>query len=130
MTVSTLGGVSYVLPVDDIKVNYLGGGSVLTPGPASTYFIAPYDGLILGWYLVANTVGNLQLDIWKSTTVPNSGDTIVGSDPPKLTGQQVNQNENLTQWITKVTKGDIFGTSITSVSGIENAVLSLRMVKI
>jgi hypothetical protein len=102
-----------------------GSGNVITTG-IKGYAVIPYDCEILAWYIVGDTVGSIEIDVWKSTTIPNGVNSICGTDKPKLVSQQVNQNETLTEWTITVTSGDIVAFNVVSASTITKANLIIK----
>ena len=106
-----------------------GGASVITTGLQPGFFVCPFAGTITGVTLIANTSGSIQLDVWKAATgnIPTSANTIVASDPPKLSTAQQSTDTTLTGWTTTVSVGDVFAISVTSVSGISSLSVSLAI---
>jgi len=105
-----------------------GAGSVLTTG-VKGYIWCPFAGTIQSWYVVADQVGSVSLDVWKvaGPAIPTIANTIVGADPPILVGQQANSNTVLTLWAIPVSVGDMFGFNITSVATIKRVTLVVRV---
>ena len=102
-----------------------GAGSVITTG-IKGYAIIPYDCEILGWYIVADTVGSIEIDVWKAASIPNGTNSICGSDTPKLISVQENQNETLTEWSINVTSGDVVAFNVVSASTVTKVNLIIK----
>ncbi len=86
-----------------------GGGQVIATG-ASNYITLPYDGTIVGWYLMADQVGSISIDIRKciyGNFPPVALDSICGGNYPFLTMDSKNQNGNPVGWTKAITAGDI-----------------------
>lgn len=82
---------------------------------------------ITRWSIMADVVGSIQFDIFKSapgTTYPPST-SIVSAAPPKLISDNFDDNATLTGWTTSVAAGDVLGFSVTSVATIARATLQL-----
>jgi len=105
-----------------------GGSNVLTTGTKG-YIWCPYAGTVQSWYVVADQVGSVVMDVWKTVgpAIPTGANSIVGADPPTLTAQQAASNTTLTLWTLPVSVGDMFGFSITSVSTIKRVTLVVRV---
>lgn len=90
---------------------------------------APFDFNITRISLLANTVGDLVLDIWKDTHAnapPTSSDSIVASAPPTLSSAQKSEDDTLTGWLTNVSVGDWLIINVDSVTDITEATLSVE----
>jgi hypothetical protein len=114
-----------------IGISLDGGGSTITTG-IKGYFVIPYSGTITGWYLAADVVGSLVIDVWKDTIVnmpPNVSDTITGSEKPTLSTQQINSDTTLTTWITTFSVGDVFVYNVDSASSVTKAALTIKILK-
>lgn len=106
-----------------------GAGNVITTG-FKQYLIVPYNCVITGWYIIANTVGSCVIDVWKDITIPTSGDSITGTEKPTLTGQQTNSDSSLSTWTTTVNANDIIGFNVDSISGLSKITLVIKVRKI
>jgi hypothetical protein len=90
--------------------------------------VIPYNGTILGWYIIANTTGSIVVDIWKDSFAnypPTVGDTITGTEKPTLSSQNKNSDLTLTTWTTNVVAGDVVRFKVDSVDGVLNSVTVL-----
>lgn len=120
ITVTT--GLSFVID---------GGGSAITSG-AKGMIEVPFAGTITRWTVVADVSGSIEIDIWKdfvSSSPPTSGDTITGSDRPRLTSASWNVSTALTGWTTAVSTGDILRFNVVSASTVTNVLLALRITR-
>jgi hypothetical protein len=82
--------------------------------------IIPYNGTILGWYIIGDTTGSIVVDIWKDSFAnypPTVGDTITGTEKPTLASQNKNSDLTLTTWNTSVLAGDVVRFKVDSVDG-------------
>lgn len=111
-----------------IGYQFFEGGAELTPG-TKVYLIVPGDCVIESWTLLADAVGDLELDIQSTTFVnfPAGFTSIVGGSPPELNPAQKGFDDVLTGWTTSLPKGTILALEIVSVSGIANATLQLSV---
>ncbi len=95
-----------------------GGGSVFTTGTKG-YIRVPYSGTISKWTLMADTIGNVTVNIYKDTIgnyPPVVSDTITATTPPSLTATYVRETTSLPSWVTTVTAGDIFAFNVDTVT--------------
>ncbi len=93
-----------------------GGGSVISTGVKRYSCRSPYAGNITGWEIAGGETGIVTFDIWKTdySTVPQVGNSIVGSDYPKSTGLQFTSSTDtsLSGWDRAFNSGDIFAIVI------------------
>lgn len=90
---------------------------------------APFDFNITRVSILADDVGDLELDIWKDTHAnapPTVADSIVASAPPALTNDQVYEDDTLTGWLTQVSVGDWLIVNVNSVTTVTEATLSIE----
>jgi hypothetical protein len=131
MTVGTY-GVSDELIVEDIVINYDGGGVPLSAGVQPSYYTIPYRARIVGWYIVGNPQGSIIVDILKlpNGQIPSISDSICGSEKPTLNSEFTNNDLQLTSWNKQVYPGDTFGTVIESAVFVTNCTLTLKLQKL
>ena len=106
--------------------------SVITDGLKGSIII-PYNATIQSWTIIANTSGNVSIDIWKDTFnnyPPTSGDSIVGMEYISLNNEQKNQDLNLTSWNTSVSFGDILSFRIISATTISKVYVMINVLKL
>jgi hypothetical protein len=89
-----------------------------------------FDTTIVGWTILADQAGSVELDIWKDIYAnypPDVGDTIVAAAPPFVTTDDHNASTVLTGWTTAITAGDCLRFSIVSISTITRLTLALHL---
>lgn len=95
------------------------GVNPIPTGEAGTALI-PYNGTIIGWYVIGDVVGSIEIDVYKDSYAnypPTAGDTITGTEKPSLTSQNKNTNMTIASWAKIVLAGDVVTFSVDSVSG-------------
>ncbi len=128
MSVSVASGVSYTYPSDEIRINLDGEGGDLVPGVTSFFYRSTQAGKIVGWAVVADAVGSLDLNIILANgTIPTDINYISIINPPKLTNEQIAISFDTTQWDQTIRVGDIIGVDIKNCSGITSAVVALKV---
>jgi len=107
-----------------------GGGALLTSGNIG-YITMPYSGTITGWQVIGDIVGTCVFDVWKTAAgiIPTMSNSIVGTEKPNLTAQQINSDLSLTTWTTAVSAGDIVGISLETSSLLSQAWLTVFITK-
>jgi hypothetical protein len=90
------------------------------------YLIIPYNCEILAWYIVSDTVGSIEIDVWKAASIPTGANSICGTDRPKLVSVQENQNETLTLWTIGVTSGDVVAFNVISANTVTRVNLIIK----
>ncbi len=112
-----------------------GGGTTITTGMKG-YLEIPFSCAINRNTLLADQSGSIVVDIFKCTysnfdptTHPASGDKITASAPPTISTAKKSQDSTLTGWTTAISAGDILGFNVNSVTSIQKATLSLKVVK-
>ena len=113
----------------NIVFDFDGGTSTLTSGMKARIPVS-FDATIRSATLIADTTGSIVIDVWKDTYAnypPTVADTITASAKPTLSSAQKYTDSTLTGWTTTITAGDILFANIDSVSGITNAVLTLKV---
>lgn len=123
------GGGAGGLTIRDLLVVFDGAGSVLTAADQGDVSI-PFPCTILGWVMLANTPGSIEIDIWKDTYAnypPTSTDTITGTTTPAITGGVKASSSVLTGWTTAITAGDTLRFTIISVATITRVTLALTL---
>ena len=113
--------------------DYVEEGMAITVTANSTgvknYFVSTTSWRITGWYLVSVAPGTtMQVDVLKAANaVPNSSQSITGTELPTLTNDQLSSDLTLTTWTDlDVAVGDVIGVEVTSTDAVsELATLSL-----
>jgi hypothetical protein len=108
-----------------------GGGIAIQSGYRGIIEV-PFDCLITRSTLLADVVGNIQIDIRKTTYAgfpPAPANSIVASDPPTLAAQQSAQDTALTGWTLQLCKGDLLAFYVLGVVTVNVATLSLLVTR-
>ncbi len=106
-----------------------GGGSIITTGQKG-HLRVPFSGTIQSVTLLADVVGDIQIDIWKSSLAgfpPTDADTITGGNEPKLTGAQSMEDSALTGWTKTFSQGDLFAFNVDSAATITRVTVILTV---
>jgi hypothetical protein len=114
-----------------LPVVFDGMGAALTTGIKGDVSIHLHGAVITGWRLLADQAGSIQIDIWKTDYAgfpPTVTNTIVASDPPKLTAAAKADDTTLTGWTTALAFGDTLRFHIDSVTSITRATLTLALI--
>lgn len=114
-------GAAFGLSID-------GGGAEITPGVKND-IVVPFSMNITGWWLVADQVGDIVIDVWKDAYgnyPPTGADSIAGTEKPTLSGANKAQDLTLSTWTTAVFAGDVLRFNVESVSGIQRVTLVLQ----
>lgn len=93
---------------DTIQFIIDGGGSAITSGVKGDIMV-PFNCTVLGWDIVADTSGTIQVDVWKDTYAnfpPTVADTITGTEKPALSSAQKNQDTSLSSWTTTLNRNE------------------------
>ena len=127
-----LDGLPAVYP---IEIPFDGGGVAILAGAFIDIEIIR-NCTISEWTMLGGPAGTIQISIYKcsyaqydyGSTHPVVGDSIVASDPPKITGTATKgQGTALTGWSKSLSVGDILRFYIDSCTTIQKATLSLRL---
>lgn len=92
----------------------------------------PFNCTINSWTLLANTAGNLVVDIKKSNFAgyPPASAAITAGAPPTLSAAQKAQSSTIIGWTTSVYAGDILQFEVTGTpASIQRATLNLRVTR-
>lgn len=119
---------SGITPRRVVGVTFDGGGSAPTVGTVG-YLVAPFNGTIDQWHIVADASGSAVVDVWKAAgTIPTNANSIAGSEKPTLSAAQLGSDTSLTTWTTTtVTAGDVFGFEIESVTTCTRLTVEVRI---
>ncbi len=115
----------------DVTLNAIvdGSGNVITTGIKGDVGVHA-DYTIIGWKLMADVSGDVVMDIWRDSYAnfpPDVSDSIVGSSPPTLSGQQSATDTDLDGWDTVVSDGDVFRFNVDSISAVSKLTLALTL---
>lgn len=108
-----------------------GSGSAITTGVKGEIVI-PFDCAIVGWYLLSDQVGSIQLDLWKTpygSYPPTVANTITASSKPLISASNKNTDFSLSGWTTTISDGDTIRLNVDSVSTVTRAELILKLRK-
>ncbi len=110
-------------------INYVvdNGSTPMTPGDKG-YLSIDVSGVIESWVLVSDKIGNIVLDIKKSTysDYPNTV-SICGLSKPSLVTQTKNTDNLLVGWNKIINAGDILSYEVISASQISKFSISLKV---
>lgn len=90
-----------------------GSGNQITTG-LKGYSTIPYNCEILSWFIIGDTAGSIEIDIWKSNTIPTGSDSICGGNRPKLINQQFDSDNNLIDWNLQINEGQLIAFNVVS----------------
>jgi hypothetical protein len=129
-TYTTVSSISANLSLGQIGLTIDGGGSVITSGAKRNIRI-PYNCRITSYELVADTFGDITINIYKSTyaTYPPTSNSITGGNPPTLNNQLQNKDTTLTGWTPTLTAGDYLGFNASGIEFLTEVDLVLTVVK-
>lgn len=133
LSANSISGTTYLnLPVNygSFGLTIDGGGSVITTGNKG-YLVIPYAGTITGWQIISDVNGSCVIDVWKESSgnVPTVANTIVGTEKPTLSSQQINSDLTLTTWTNTVNQNDIFAFNVDSASTVTRVNLTIFITK-
>lgn len=94
------------------------------------YKTVPFDGIIVGYSLIADRAGSIVFDIYRSTYAafpPQQKDTLISlaAFRPSLVNEQLKLDQVLFGWQTVLTRGEMLGIDVLSASGISSVTLTL-----
>jgi len=110
-----------------ITATFDGNGSPIVAG-SKIYFSVPYAMTVTSWTIIADTVGSVIIDVWKSTYSsypPVLGGSITGSQKPTLSSANKNQNLNPNTWTTTISAGDCLIFNVDSASTVTKVELTI-----
>ncbi|MFG1247607.1 hypothetical protein [Xanthobacter flavus] len=108
----------------------IGDGEAVIETGIWTEFLFPDAGVIEEWRCISSETGSISIAIWKrawGAGVPTSGDSIVAAAPIAITGGIQGSDTDLTGWSKIVAAHDVGRLSINSVSGINSALVFLKI---
>ena len=85
-------------------------------------------GIIESWTLVSDVVGNLVINV-KKTTYANypSFNSIAGTEKPTLSSQSKNKDDGLSTWNTLLNAGDILRFEVESCDAIKQFMIAIKL---
>ena len=116
-----------------LNILFDGGGAVLTTGIKADV-VVPYDCTITAWWLLADQVGSIVIDVWRDSYTnypPTVADTIITgtAELPTIAAANRAQDTALTTWSTALTQGQILRFNINSVTSITRCTLYLAVTR-
>jgi hypothetical protein len=103
------------------------GGGAIAPG-TKMYIPVPKAFTITGWIVAADQAGSIVFDVYADAYAnfpPDAADSIVGSEPPSLSAQQIARDLSLTTWTADIDEGDVLAIVVDSASTVECVTLTL-----
>jgi hypothetical protein len=125
-------GVALVTAADLTRtINILidNGSLDITPGSKGQVSI-DVTATIESWMLVSyDDIGSIVVDVRKTTydNFPNGFTSIVGSEYPRLSGENKSKDDALTTWNSVISPGDILDINVLSCAGIKKCSLFLKL---
>jgi hypothetical protein len=113
-----------------LVVVFDGAGAELTAGIKGEVAVH-FDAIITGWRLLADQVGDIVVDIWKTDYAsypPLVADSITAADQPTLSADDKADDTSLTGWTTDVADGDTFKFNIDSAATVTRVTLTLALI--
>lgn len=92
----------------------------------------PYNAEILEWTILADQLGDIQIDIWKDSYVnypPTDEDSICGANEVVLSSAIKGTDSTLTDWTKTISAGDILSFYVDSCTDITKITLLLKLKK-
>ena len=121
------------IPYGTVVVTFIidGGGAAIETGEKG-YLEIPFDATVEEWRLLAGTVGDITIDVWKdsySNFPPSNADAMPGAgNEPSITAGRKAESTDLSAWTeTDISKGDILAFNVDSCGTIERCTLSMSV---
>lgn len=108
-----------------------GGGSAINTGVAG-YLPIPFDCEITAGELEVDQTGSIKIDIWKDTIgnfPPTDADTITGGSELEISAGLTDYDSALSGWTKTLSKNDILGFNVDSVSTVVTCTITLYVRK-
>lgn len=109
-----------------------GAGQVVQTGVVGDLII-PFACIITGWTLIADQVGSIVVDIWKTSYTdypPTISNSITGTGKPSLVMTDKAQSNDLSGWTPNISLGDIIRYNIVSSSLCKRITLGLQVTRL
>jgi hypothetical protein len=113
----------------DLEVVIDGVGAAISAGVSGDVKF-DFACVILGWTLLADRSGSIQIDIWKDVYAnypPTVADTITASAKPAIVAGVKAISAALTGWTTTINPGDTLRFNVDSVATIQRVTLALHL---
>lgn len=102
-----------------------GSGTVITTGQKG-YIQIPWAMTITSWSLVADTPGDIVIDVWAETGAkPDDSDSITGGNEPELSTDDFVEGGSVSGWTTAIAANDWVGFNVDSVATVTRVTLQL-----
>ena len=102
--------------------NIFDGGGAAIVAPFTRYIYVPFAAAIIGWALMADQVGSISVDIWKTPSAnfpPLVGNSITGGAIPNLSGQS-SAFASVPAWTTlQINAGDCLAYHVISATTVQ-----------
>jgi hypothetical protein len=110
-----------------VSLQWVLGGGFLDIGPAGELHV-DFPAVLTGWSLLADTNGDLVLDIRRAPLDSDAEPlSICGSTPPSILVDCKGKSDDLTGWATRLDADDVLSFQVLAVSQIRRATLGLRL---
>jgi hypothetical protein len=107
-----------------------GGGTELDDAISSGGFRVPYSCTLQSVTILCDTVGDIDIDIWKCTyenwALSSVADTICAATRPTITADRKLYDDTLDGWNTDINAGDILKFHINTCATITNVTINLK----
>ena len=106
-----------------------GASGVITTGVSGDVRV-DFPCTIVGWTLLADQTGSIQIDIWKDlygNYPPTVADSITAAAKPLISSGVKNQSTTLSGWTTAITAGDTLRFNVDSVTAFNRVTLALHL---
>lgn len=106
------------------------GSAIIAIDAQPVSVICPAAGVITGWTVIGDAVGNCTISVRKTTLAglpAGAGAAIDGSSPPGLSAERTASNNTLSGWTTNVAPNDVLTFVLTGCSGLKNISVQLTI---
>lgn len=118
---------SFKSPSQQVRITYDGGGATITTGH-KVWFSCQFAGTIVGWVLLADQSGSIDISVKKSDYANfGSPTSITAANDPLISTAIKNQDTTLTGWTKPVLAGDVLEFEVVSITSIQHAQLFLNI---
>jgi hypothetical protein len=108
-----------------------GGGAAIV-APFTRYLYMPFAATITGWALMADQIGSISIDIWKTPSgsfPPLVANSITGGIPPGLSGQASAFVSSVPNgWTIQINAGDCLAYRVLSATNVQVVTFELTVV--
>ena len=122
-------GVEHVLTQDKFGFNIIiGNGTAVISTGIQGYVIIPFDCILESVTLMGDVSGSVVVDLWVDSFAnfpPTNADSITSVTPPTITSAQSSQDNQLLNWLSTITAGEVLVVNIDSVATIKTLTISI-----